>query len=293
MKHTGKSWLCLPCNAGAVESKANERTGGSGVSSISLDRIPLWGYAIIGLLLGCAYVYTPGGSKNGGGGMPQLAADVAEPWSKTPVAQWPQFTLGNELELKGVPKAPAGSGFLLQSDSGQILGVTHARTEPGLTNADLNQRFVSWHMTDAGTPVHTLAFRGFYGPPAAHSDSDIWLLRPAEDKAPVPVTPLKIRHMASLGGMRLFIIGRSSGDASGKDSLIPCSAQEVGGGGDLMGITCDAPVSARGLAGAPVVDKSGHLAGVVTGVGEDEMNENGPVTSLKTLGAAGLQRLTN
>ena len=63
--------------------------------------------------------------------------------------------------------------------------------------------------------------------------------------------------------------------------------------GELMGITLDTPVVARGLAGAPVVDKSGHLAGIVTGVGDDEMNENGAVTSLKTLGAAGLQRLTN
>lgn len=293
MKHTGKSWLCLPCNAGAAESKASGRSGGSGVSSISLDRIPLWGYAIIGLLLGCAYVYTPGGSKSGGSGMPQLAADIAEPWSKKPVAQWPQFTLVNELELKGVPKAPEGSGFLLQADSGQILGVTHAKTEAGMTNADLNQRFVSWRMSDAGTPVRTLAFRGFYGPPTAQSNSDIWLLRPVDDKAPVPVTPLKIRHMASLGGMRLFIVARSSGDASGKESRIPCSAQEVGGSGELMGITCDSPVSARGLAGAPVVDKSGHLAGIVTGVGDDEMNENGAVTSLKTLGAASLQRLTN
>ena len=63
--------------------------------------------------------------------------------------------------------------------------------------------------------------------------------------------------------------------------------------GELMGITCDAPVVARGLVGAPVVDKSGHLAGIVTGVGDDEMNENGAVTSLKTLGAASLQKLTN
>lgn len=293
MKRTGKSWLCLPCTAAAAESKASARSGGSGVSRISLDRIPLWGYAIIGLLLGCAYVYTPGGSKNGGSGMPQLAADIAEPWSKNPVAQWPQFTLVNELELKGVPKAPEGSGFLLQADSGQILGVTHARTEPAMTNADLNQRFVSWRMSAAGEPVRTLAFRGFYGPPAAQSNSGIWFLRPVDDKAPVPVTPLKIRHMASLGGMRLFIIARSGGDASGGENRIPCSAQEVGGAGELMGITCDSPVSARGLAGAPVVDKSGHLAGIVTGVGDDEMNENGAVTSLKTLGAASLQRLTN
>lgn len=292
MKHTGKSWLCLPCSAAAAESKASGRSGGSGVSSISLDRIPLWGYAIIGLLLGCAYVYTPGGSKSGGG-MPQLAADIAEPWSKNPVAQWPQFTLVNELELKGVPKAPEGSGFLLQADSGQILGVTHARTEAALTNADLNQRFISWRMLDAVTPGRTLSFRGFYGPSAAQSNSDIWLLRPVDDKAPVPVTPLKIRHMASLGGMRLFIVARSGGDAPGKENRIPCSAQEVGGSGELMGITCDSPVSARGLAGAPVVDKSGHLAGIVTGVGDDELNEIGAVTSLKTLGAASLQRLTN
>ncbi|EDY20555.1 hypothetical protein CfE428DRAFT_1752 [Chthoniobacter flavus Ellin428] len=296
MKHTGTSWLCLPCNAGAAEAKASGRPGGSrgsGVSSISLDRIPLWGYAIIGLLLGLAYVYTPGGSKNGGGGMPQLSADVAETWSKAPVAQWPQFTLANELELKGVPKASDGYGFLLQADSGRILGVTYARIEPGLTNADLNQRFVSGRMVATGAPDHALAFRGFYGPPAAKSDSNIWLLRPADDKAPVPVTPLKIRHMASLGGMRLFIIARVSGDASGKESRIPCSAQEIGGMGELMGITCDTPTVARGLPGAPVVDKSGHLAGIVTGVGDDEMTENGAVTSLKTLGAAGLQRLIN
>jgi hypothetical protein len=296
MKHTGESWLCLPCNAEAAGAKARGRSagrGGSGVSSISLDRIPLWGYAIIGLLLGVAYVYTPGGSKKGGGGMPQLSADVAEPWSKTPVAEWPQFTLANELELNGVPKAADSSGFLLQTDSGQILGVTHARIESGLTNADLNQRFVSGRMVATGAPDRALAFRGFYGPPAAKSDSNIWLLRPADDKAPVPVPPLKIRHMAALGGMRLFIIARVSGDASGKESRIPCSAQEIGGMGELMGITCDAPVVARGLPGAPVVDKSGHLAGIVTAVGDDEMNENGAVTSLKTLGAAGLQRLTN
>ena len=217
-----------------------------------------------------------------------------------PLEQWPKFTLVNELQLQGVPPAPGGSGFLIDTGDGQIVGAIHSRREAlgkkedesTLTNAELNQRFVSGRMFTPGTPEQAIAFRGFFGLPAAHSDGDVWLLRAMDDKAPLPATPLKLRHMVSLRGMHLFVIACPTGDASGKEQAFPCTAQDVGPEGGVTKIAYDSAVVSRGFAGAPVVDTHGHLAAIVTGIGEEEMNENGAVTWLNVVGATNLLRPT-
>jgi hypothetical protein len=92
--------------------------------------------------------------------------------------------------------------------------------------------------------------------------------------------------------MHLFVIARPPGEPLGKERAFPCTAQDVGSDGDLTKIAYDTPMVSRGMAGAPVVDTFGHLAGVVTGIGDEEMNENSAVIWLKVIGSTSLQRLT-
>ncbi|MEP6673157.1 MAG: hypothetical protein ABJF10_28665, partial [Chthoniobacter sp.] len=79
---------------------------------------------------------------------------------------------------------------------------------------------------------------------------------------------------------------------TGSERAFPCTAQEVGLEGDVTKIAYDTAVVSRGFAGAPVVDAHGRLTAIVTGIGEEEMNENGAVTCLNVVGAKSLLRPT-
>ena len=97
LKQTGDRWYCLPCHATPkpdADGKVRARSG-----------MPMWGYGVIVALL-ARYTSSPlGETPHGSSGLPQLITEAAEPWSKMPVEQWPQFTLANEFELQGVPKS--------------------------------------------------------------------------------------------------------------------------------------------------------------------------------------------
>ena len=300
MKRLGQRWHCLPCHVTASESDADRKERaryGMGIG-LGFRGIPMWVHVTLGVLMAAVWLIPRLVLINGTRGLAVPALEAAEPWSKKPTAEWPKFTLANEIELKGVPKSTGGLGFLIETGGGEILGATNSlrnalgtkEDEPSMTNAELNDRFVSWRMF-AGTPDQAIAFRGFYGPPAAHSDGDVWLLRATAAKATLPVTPLKVRRTPLLRNMRLYVIARPADDSSGKERLFPCTVQDVALAGEVAELAYDKAVVSRGFAGAPVVDMLGHLAAIVTGPGE-EPREDGAVTWLRAVGTTSLQRLT-
>lgn len=300
MKFVGTRWHCMPCNANNAELEAERKSGpryGIGLG-LGFREIPMWVRVVLGVLTASLWMIPQGLRFYARSHTLFVTAEPAEPWSVKPTAQWPQLTLVNDVELKGIPKTTGGAGFLIQTKDGSILGATHSLREalgdkgdePSMNNGELNQHFVSWRMFPAGTPDRAITFNGFYGMPVRHSDGDVWLLQASVGKNLPPVTPLKVRRTPLVRGTRLYVVARPSDDPSGKEQAFPCKVYTVAFQGEVLGLVYDKPVVSIGFAGAPLVDAQGHLAGIVTGPAEDP-RADGSVMWLEAMGAAGVREL--
>ena len=293
-------WLCGVCEAKVSESpeKRRERARYHHGFGLGFRGIPTWlrylaaSVGVIGVIIRIVVF----------GWMTRhstVATTATEAWMAHRGEQWPAIVLTNEAEFRGLPKSTGGTAFLIEQSDGRILGATaalrqllgNADNEPSLTNAELDQQFVSWRMLGPGPKDQPVVFHGFHGIPAAHSDGDLWLLDTDAKPSALPTLPLKVRPTPLAPGLRLFVLAIPAGAADGKQQAFPCRVESTPMAGELAELAFDQPVVALGFRGAPVVDGHGHLAAVITGPGE-KPREDGAVLFTKAVGATGLQRIT-
>ena len=196
------------------------------------------------------------------------ASPSSEPWATLPHEQWPQLVLTNAAKFKGHSPLNGASGFLIRSEPGKILAATarhllgeNGGVEPEVTLADLDASFDSWVMYPRTLPNHAINLLGSASLTNGPKNNDWVLLRVDGESA--HVTPLRIRRDPVKVGERVHLVGVSYSE--------PNVVQKVYSGvvtarssGDRFRYDISPHVAIRGFSGAPVLDDSGLLVGVMT-----------------------------
>lgn len=213
---------------------------------------------VLTLFLVCAWVHAD----------PNPEQKTREPWAAKPSKEWPQIVLTNAAKFKGHTPLNGASGFIIRSESGEMLGATarhllgvNGGVEPELTLAELDSSFESWVMHPRTKPEQRIRFLGSATVENAPANNDWLLLR--VDGPLKGVTPLRIRMTPVKVGEKVHLIGVSYAE--------PKVAQKVYSGvvtarahGSRFRYDITPHVEIPGFSGAPIVDDAGLLVGVMT-----------------------------
>ena len=191
-----------------------------------------------------------------------------EPWVKLPFAQWPQLVLTNDATFKGHTPLHGASAFLVRGPNGATLAATarhllgpNGGVEPTVGPDQLDKNLKAWTLFPRTRPKQTIRILGSamtQNPPERND----WLLLRVEG-APKHAHPLTLRRDPVKAGEKVFLVGVSYAE--------PTVAQKVYAGvvtdreiGDRFRYDITPHVDIRGFSGAPILDQSGFVVGVMS-----------------------------
>ena len=187
-----------------------------------------------------------------------------------PPQTWPQIVLTNEAEFRGHTPLHGASSFLLEASASTTWAATalhligeNGGVEPEINVRQLDQKIAAWRMFPRTVPesfveIDKVAVGGL------GQGGDDWLLLTIKASSrPLPATALKLRSHPVRVGEKVFLIGCPYEEEGCKQNVYAGTVVERGNVA-FFRYDLETPVDIRGFSGAPIVDKDGHLVGVMT-----------------------------
>jgi hypothetical protein len=193
-----------------------------------------------------------------------------ESWASQPSEEWPQLVLTNVASFKGHTPLEGASSFLVMSPSGGTLAATarhligeNGGVEPEIHPTKLDSVLQSWRMHPRTAPDAFVEIQGL-GVSGLEGDEMDWLiLSIKQSPSPLPCTPLRLRPKPVEIGESVYLIGCPYIEEGCQQNVYQCEVTERAFG-DRFKYTVEPAVDIRGFSGAPIIDKSGFVVGVMT-----------------------------
>jgi hypothetical protein len=193
-----------------------------------------------------------------------------EPWATKPLAQWPQLVLTNHAEFEGHAPLEGASAFLIYTDEGRTLAATarhligpNGGVEPQIPVARLDRVLRTWRMYPRTLPDQFVEVDGVGVHGLKDQDLDWLVLSLKAPPKQLPALPLKMRVVPVEVGERVHLVGCPYTEKSCRQNVYSGTVTERGHE-DRFRFGINPPVDIRGFSGAPIIDKNGHLVGVMT-----------------------------
>lgn len=201
---------------------------------------------------------------------PSAGKHVAEPeWILEDKDKWPVVVVTNEAQFDGHSQLTGGSGFFVLNDDEQVFYATAAHllgpsggVNPPVGPSSLDNVFVSWSVFKRNEPGPKVKLLGVAG--TSPSPDDDWLLlRVSEEAKDLPGRPLKVRKDPVKVGEEIYLLGVPYSEESKAQKVYLGSVTERAFD-DRFRFDVIPPVDIRGFSGAPIIDTSGMVVGVMT-----------------------------
>ncbi len=199
-----------------------------------------------------------------------------EPWVEKPIEDWPDFVLTNDIHFSDTVFSGIGNAFLVDLGWDTVaVSVKHIflflQDQRGFETIDLGPDFVEWEMRSLKQPERVLGV----GRPLNENPSEgigdfntlqvrDWLAfrLPAGGSG---FYPLRVRPSYLKKGEAAFAVGRSQAEReSTHPRITPLRIYEALGPYYFVE-SMDPEADPVGTSGSPVIDKNGHLVGIVSG----------------------------
>jgi hypothetical protein len=192
-----------------------------------------------------------------------------EPWSSAPQLQWPQIVLTNHAEFNGHTPLQGASSFLMETNDGRVFAATARHligsaggVQPDIRPQALNTAVRRWRMFPRTLEAEYVevdqAIAGLEG-----EDLDWLVFTLKASSGELPATPLKLRAAPVAIGEQVYLLGCPYEEANCKQNVYEGTVTGRGQP-DRFRFNLQRPVDIRGFSGAPIVDRHGHLVGVMT-----------------------------
>jgi hypothetical protein len=204
-----------------------------------------------------------------------VPASPGEPWARKPPAAWPQLALTNEAEFEGHSGLSGASSFLVTTGRGRILAATarhligkNGGVDPEVQGSELDRALRGWRMFPRTSPnefveVGGVGATGLDGPRAEWPPRDWLLLSIKPSAAKLPAVPLRLREAPVQVGEAVFLVGCPYVETGCRQNVYAGTVKERRHG-DRFRYDLIPPVDIRGFSGAPILDESGLVVGVMT-----------------------------
>ena len=205
-----------------------------------------------------------------------IEMSTPEAWASKPKREWPQLVLTNDAKFNGHSDLNGASSFLLRTENGAVFAATARHligdaggVEPEIPVNELNEKIKTWKMYPRTLPDDfvNVTSVGAKGLDNAYLD---WLVLRIEPKEKLPSLPLKLRKERARIGETLFLVGCPYSERNCKQNVYECKVTNRDA--DYFRYDVSPPVNIRGFSGAPIVDSSGHLVGVMAGWFDPKMS---------------------
>ncbi|MDR3401483.1 MAG: serine protease [Chthoniobacter sp.] len=193
-----------------------------------------------------------------------------ESWAALPPAQWPQLVLTNAAQFNGHTPLNGASSFLIRGGHGQILGATarhllgeNGGVAPTVEPARLETDLVSWRMFPRTKAGESVMVAGLASDPKPPRNLDWLLLALAKNAGKLPSYPLSLRSAPVAIGEEIFLVGVPYAEPNRAQNVYH-GRVTARGFSDRFRYNVEPPVDIRGFSGAPILDRSGRVVGVMT-----------------------------
>lgn len=212
---------------------------------------------------------TPSDPPSAPPAIPAPPPPPAEPWASRPPREWPQLVLTNRAEFQGSTPLHGASAFLVKTQDGRTLAATakhligqNGGVEPEVSVAAFDGAIRSWRMFPRTLPDQ-LAEAGKVAADGLDNPRFDWLILTLKDTGqPLPATPMRLRERPAEVGEEVYLVGCPYDEAACKQNVY--AGKVTARNGHRFRYDIDPPVDLRGFSGAPVVDRAGHVVGVMT-----------------------------
>lgn len=203
-----------------------------------------------------------------------------ESWVAGPVSEWPDFALTSDIRFTDTTYAGIANAFLVDTGPDTV-GVTvkhvfmaFQKWREGVSAIELGDDFISWHFRSSRDPGRSARGRLLNEDPgepigdfAGMKDRD-WLVFEL-DTVPAGLHPLRPRYRPLEPGEAIRAVGRSMEARDDRDPT-PSPLRVFRAAGTYYYVqVLDRSVDPVQTSGSAVIDRNGHLVGIVSGsVGE-------------------------
>lgn len=210
--------------------------------------------------------------KNGTPKSKLIAQTARASWMKSPVSEWPQILLTNEVTFNGHTKMEGASSFVIEAVNGshwlitaeQIIGESGG-VDPPLVAEELDGALQEWKAYPPRTPEKFITAKG--AAPGMNNAACYGTLAVRLSSASItslPVKALKIsKRRAALGDV-LYLIGLPFYDDLHPQNVYTCTVNDVTPKQGSFRVAIDAEALLRRGRGAPLINSDGEVVGILT-----------------------------
>jgi hypothetical protein len=177
--------------------------------------------------------------------------------------------LTNNAEFNGHTPLSGASAFLVKTRDRRTLAATarhligeNGGVQPEISIAALNDAIRSWRMHPRTLPDDSVMAEKV-GCGGLDDENLDWLILTIKNTDKVlPATPLMLRAQPAQIGEKVYLVGCPYVEKACKQNVYP--GKVTSRAGDRFRYDIDPPVDIRGFSGAPIIDRNGHVVGVMT-----------------------------
>lgn len=201
----------------------------------------------------------------------------ATSWASEAREDWPLLVLNNEAKFSEFRRATGFCTTLVELEDGDVVAVTAESLLDSIGGVSaLDGALEEWKIYPHGSPSQSFEITGLHGAPAAYRNMafDCVLLDVTEPVDGFPVTPLRVRSgMPPGSGATVYVVTRPRG-WSEKPQVVHEARIVDTFMGVIRGRTVD-NVKLDRFIGAPVLNPSGHLEGIIVAERQDSSGAPG------------------
>jgi len=218
-----------------------------------------------------------------GEGPPQVGTPTiapAEDWITKPSAEWPQMVLTNEAQFDDRTPLHGASAFLIRTADDRIMAATAKHllgeaggVEPEVKISEFDEAIHEWRlyprtMNEAFVEAEKLGCAEL----DSHGNIDWLVLTLKKSERPLPATPLRLAERRVQVGETVYLIGCPYSEPDCRQGVYV--GKVLDREGDRFRFDLNPPVALPGFSGAPILDKNGHVVGVMTAGYDDKREGN-------------------